>query len=269
MRNLWLAVLPALATFPAVAHDFWMQPRLFNPAAGSTVLLSMLVGHGTARERWGATNSNVVQFKTIGPNGMLDRKSNLSIGGPGFDALVPVERPGSYMFILQSTATRSQLPFLRFNDYAAAEGITPIIAQRQKMGREKTDGREIYSRRAKAFVQVGPVDAASIARVVRPVNLQLEIVPGRHPGAIGTTRTMPVRVLWNGRPLAAALVKLTDLDADAEPVALQRTDAAGAAVFRIPRAGKWQMNVVWAVPLRGDRRADFNTVFSSLTFAVP
>ncbi len=269
MRNLWLAVLPALAAFPAVAHDFWMQPRLFNPPAGSTVLLTMLVGHGSARERWGAANSNVVLFKTIGPDGLVDRKSNLSIGGPGFDAFVPMLRPGSYIFILQSTTTPSQLPFLRFNDYVKAEGVTPIIAQRQKLGQEKTDGREIYSRRAKVIVQVGPIDAASIARVIRPVNLQLEIVPGRHPGALGTTRAMPVRVLWKGRPLAGALVKLTDLDADAEPAGVQRTNAAGAAVFTIPHPGKWQMNVVWAVPLHGNQRADFNTVFSSLAFAVP
>ncbi len=85
--------------------------------------------------------------------------------------------------------------------------------------------------------------------------------------ALGRDRRLPVRVLYHGRPLAGALVKITDLGADAKPAAKRRTDANGRAAFVIPRGGQWQMNVVWAAPLRSDRRADFNTTFSSLTFA--
>ena len=266
MRNLWLAVLPVLATFPAVAHDFWMQPRVFNPPAASTVLLSMLVGHGTARERWGAANSNVVLFKTIGPDGMLDRKSNLSIGGPGFDALVPLVRAGSYMFILQSTATPSQLPFLRFNDYVTAEGVTPIIAQRQRLRQEKTDGREIYSRRAKALVQVGALTGTNHAMVTRAVGLKLEIVPERNPYALDASRMLPVRVMYKGRRLPGATVKLTSLEFDAKPLASAVTDRNGHASLRVPPVGDWLVNTIWSEPVKNDPKADFETTFSSLTF---
>lgn len=269
MRKIWLAPLIALAAAPAIAHDFWIQPRQFNLPSPGSVPLSMLVGHGQARDRWGVSADRVVLFRTIGPDGTLDRKPGLRLGSPGFDALVPLARPGSYVFLLQSISASSQLPFLRFNDYAKVEGITPILAERKRRGLERTDGRELYSRRAKAIVQVGPVDAASIARVTRPANLLLEIVPGRHPAALGARRLMPVQVLFGGRPLPGALVKITNLDADAEPVAMQRTAADGRTSFNIPRAGKWQMNVVWSVPLRGNRDADFRTTFSSLTFETP
>ncbi|MEO6092054.1 MAG: DUF4198 domain-containing protein [Novosphingobium sp.] len=269
MRKVWLIALGVIASVPALAHDFWMQPRTFSAPGPSQILIALFVGHGPARDRWGVSNANVLQFKTAGPDGIVDRSSDLRVGSPGFDAIVPLTKPGSYVFLLQSTPTPSNLPFLRFNDYIAAEGITPIIEQRKRLDQQQADGREIYSRRAKAIVQIGPVDAASIARVTRPWNLELEIVPGRHPQALGPDGIMPVRVLFKRRPLPGALVKITDLDADAEPAATRRTDARGETALRIPHPGKWQMNVVWSVPLHGDPRADFQTIFSSLTFAVP
>ena len=269
VHKFWFAPLAALAATPTLAHDFWIQPRQFSAVAPQSIPLTMFVGHGPARDRWGVDIDHVILFRTIGPDGLIDRKPNLRLGAPGFDALAPLARPGAYVFLLQSTSTPSQLPFLRFNDYITTEGITPIIAERKRRGLEKTDGREIYSRRAKAIVQVGPVDAASISRVTRPMNLLLEIVPGRHPSALGADGVMPVQVLFGGRPLPGALVKITNLDADAEPLATRRTGADGRASFRIPPAGKWQMNVVWSVPLHGDASADFRTTFSSLTFATP
>jgi hypothetical protein len=268
VRKIWFAPFLGLIAMPAVAHDFWVQPRQFTLANAGPALLTMFVGHGAARDRWGVDIDHVVLFRTIGPDGMIDRKADLRLGSPGFDALVPLAKPGGYVVVLQSTETPSQLPFLRFNDYVKTEGITPIIATRQRLGLEKTDGREVYSRRAKAIVQVGPVNAASIARVTRPTKMLLEIVPGKHPQALGADRMMPVQVLFQNRPLAGALVKITDLAADAEPVATQRTDKDGRTSFRIPRAGKWQMNVVWSVP-EGGSDPLFRTTFSSLTFATP
>lgn len=267
VRKIWSLAVLGLIAAPTMAHDFWIQPRLFTMPAPSSEPLVMFVGHGQARDRWGLDASHVVLFRTIGPDGMIDRRANLKMGATGFDAIVPLARPGAYVFVLQSNSTASQLPSLRFNDYISAEGITPIIAQRQRFNQGKADGREIYSRRAKAIVQVGPVDAASIARVTRPVNLALEIVPERHPQALDSAKHLPVRVLFNGRPLAGATVKLTDLDADAEPVAKIRTGADGRAVFTIPHPGKWQFNVVWAVALNGNPQADYATTFSSLALA--
>lgn len=265
-KTIVLAVLGAVST-PLLAHDFWLQPAVFAIPAPKPVPVTMFVGHGADKSRWGVAADKVIQFRSLGPDGLVDRMPNLTLDASGFDAIVPLARPGAYILGLQSAHSASQLPHLRFNEYVAEEGITPIAAHRKRRGAERTDGREIYSRRAKAIVQVGPVDKASIARVMRPLNLRLEIVPERHPMALGADRMLPVRVLYDGRTIAGALVKITDLGADARPVATRRTDAQGRARFAIPKAGAWQMNVVWASPLRGRPDADFDTTFSSLTFA--
>lgn len=265
-KTIVLALLAAVST-PLLAHDFWLQPAIFAVASPRQVPVAMYVGHGADKSRWGVAPDKVIQFRSLGPDGLVDRTPNLTLGAPGFDAIVPLARPGAYVLGLQSAHSPSRLPHLRFNEYVAEEGITPIAVARKRRGTERTEGREMYSRRAKAIVQVGPIDKASIARVTRPLNLRLEIVPERHPMALGKDRMLPVRVLYRGRPVRGALVKITDLGADARPVAARRTDAQGRARFAIPRAGAWQMNVVWASPLRGRADADFDTTFSSLTFA--
>lgn len=265
-KSIVLAAL-ALIAAPVLAHDFWIQPARFAMEEPGTVPVSLFVGHGQDRSRWGVRADHVTMFKTRGPDGLIDRRALLRLGGPGFDARIPLARTGTYIIGLQSKFSNSSLPAVRFNDYVEVEGITPIADYRKRNGLERTDGREIYSRRAKAIIQVGPVDAASALRVTKPVNLLLEIVPGRHPQKLGNDRTLPVTVMFRGRPLVGALVKLTDLNNDAEPVTKQRTGRGGETVFKIPRAGDWQLNVVWSEPLRGNDQADFQTTFSSLSFA--
>ena len=267
MRKLWLAGMAGLIAAPALAHDFWIQPLQFRLPSPQAVAMAMYVGHGAARTRWGGAAANVVQFRSFGPDGVVDRTGTLRLGAVGMDALVPVSRAGAYVFALQSIAIFSQLPFLRFNEYVAAEGITPIALARQVQSRERAVGREVYSRRAKAIIQVGPVDAASAARVTRPVGLSLEIVPARHPQMLGADRILITQVLFDGRPLPGALVKITDLARDAVPAATGRTRFDGRVAFRLKRSSEWQMNVVWATPLTGNPRADFRTTFSSLSFA--
>lgn len=265
MRS-WIWCLPVLAAAaPVLAHDFWVQPAQFTLAAPGRVPVMVYVGHGAARERWGVGLDRVVQFRSVGPDGLIDRKGDLTLQGAAQDAVVSFARPGAYVLGFQSRPSASELPFLRFNQYLAEEGLTPIQAHRAASKTERADGREQYSRRAKAIVQVGAIDAASVARVTRPVGLSLEIVPERHPGTLRPGEMLSVRVLRDQRPLPGALVKLTNLSADETPVAMLRTDRAGRASFAIPRRGSWQFNVVWAEVVTG-APAPYRTTFSSLTF---
>ncbi len=255
------------AATPCMAHDFWIQPvRFVYPSAPQTVPMLIYVGHAAARERWDLPVERVVQFKSTGPDGLVDRIGKMTLNNGRFDALVPLARNGAYVFGFQSQPTTSDLPYLRFNDYVAQEGLTPIAAHRQRTMTEMSNGRELYSRRAKTIVQIGLVTPVDIVRVTRPVGLQLEIVPDRHPNALKLGDQLPVRILFNRRPLDGAFVKLTNLDADAKPIASARTDAAGRASFAFPGRGSWQLNVVWSEVLTGNTAADYRTIFSSLTF---
>ncbi len=254
---------------PAAAHDFWLQPSRFWTAPSVRVPLTIQVGHGPARQRSPMPAARVTAFQSIGPEGRLDRSRELHLGQPRSDADLAFASPGTHVVLFSSNLAPSNLPAIRFNDYAKVEGLTAVIRHRVASGTTDAAGRELYARRAKALVQVGNPGTRAQPHVTRQVGLTLEIVPERNPYAPGGASALPVRIFYKGRPLAGALVKLTDLDADDKPVETHLTDRAGRAVFRLPRQGEWQMNVVWSEPLRTSRAADFLTIFSSLTFGFP
>ncbi len=168
--------------------------------------------------------------------------------------------------IFQSSPVMSDLPALRFNDYLQVEGLTPAIQERERTRKTEAPGRELYSRRAKMLIQAGPSDAATAAFVTAPIGMTLEIVPEKNPYSLAQNEPLPVRVIYRGKPLAGALVKLTNLSFDARPLETHLTDPAGRAIFNVPRTGAWLLNVIWTRPLKGDPKADFETTFSSLSF---
>ena len=269
MRKLPIVLLFATSAGTAAAHDFWVQPQVFAAGVGVAVPFTIQVGHGTFRQRWGASIDRVVRFDDIGPHGRIDRRATLQAPGGPQDGVLTFAAPGTHVVVMETTAAASELPSIRFNDYARVEGLTPALAFRERNKLTDTPGREIYSRRAKMLVQAGGPVAAPQPQVTRPAGLTLEIVPQRNPYTLSPVEDLPVLVLYEGKPLAGALVKLNNLDFDARPIETHLTDAAGKAAFKPPRRGKWQLNVIWTKPLTGNPKADFETIFSSLTFGFP
>jgi uncharacterized GH25 family protein len=255
------------AAVPAVAHDVWLQPATFVLPAGGVAPITIFVGHAEARQRWGVATKRITRFDDIHAGKAMDRRGELDLSAGSDDARLRFDGAGTHVLAMVSDDAFSELPPIRFNDFVAVEGLTKVAEYRVARGLGEKPGRERYSRRAKALVRVGPADTAKAdLAVTRPVGFDLEIVPLHDPYTVARTATLPVQVLHRGKPLAGALVKLTNLDFDAQPVAVQRTDAGGRASFQVPRQGKWLLNTIWSVPVAGDPKADFETIFSSLTF---
>ena len=201
---------------------------------------------------------------------MIDLHEKLQLGQPDEDGDFRFTTPGAYMLVLQTDdRAQTHLPSIRFNDYLKVEGLTPALEQRARLNQMDRDGSERYSRCAKSLVQVGLPGAGSQEQVSKPVGLPLEIVPEADPYAVPRSASLPVRVIYAGRPLAGALIKLTDLNNDASPFEVHLTDHAGRANFTMPNAGSWLLNVIWTKVLPRSEEADFETVFSSLSFGFP
>ena len=253
----------ALIAAPVMAHDFWLQPTRFQVATNAPIEATFLVGHAALRERW-RNNDRVVVMKSVFARRSTDLRGGLRTGN--VDLVTRFSAPGLHVLGMQSNYAFSELPGIRFDDYAKEEGLALIIAARRQKGNASQSGRERYSRRAKSLIQVGLKTPSNQSQATQPIGLKLEIVPDRNPYALDASRMLPVHVLYNGRRLANATVKLTNLGNDAKPVAMAVTDRAGRARFRVPAKGNWLLNVVWGEPVKGNSRFDFDTTFSSLTF---
>jgi uncharacterized GH25 family protein len=258
-------LLPALSlcvALSASAHDFWVNPDRFIVSVGASTQLSMQVGHGDARRSSPIPSRRIVRFAAWTPAGDV-----VDLRGDG--KLAPTEA-GLHLLVLETDANaHSHLPADHFNAYVRDEGLWPAAAAREQQGTTARDAIERYRRVAKALVQAGAPGEGSQDLATKRLGLPLEIVLARPPSDTDAGDTLAVQVIFQGRPLARALVKLTDLDHDAQPAAAQATDGDGIVRFRRPAPGNWLLNVVWTTPLSGAEGIDFDTVFSSLCFAVP
>jgi len=247
------------------AHEFWIQPGQFWIAQRTALPLTLQVGDGFERQRSPIPLHRITRFDAIGPAGApIDVRPSLAAT---VKRDVMFDMPGSYMLILETDdRAYSRQPAERFNAYLEAEGLTPALEHRTRTHQMHVEGFERYSRAAKSIVLVGAPGLQSQAQITRPLGLQLEIVPAVDPYSEPRPASLPVRILYDGRVLPGALVKLIDLEQHIEPVDARRSDSMGLARFAMPRSGTWLVSVVWTKPLVNSPDADFETIFASLTF---
>jgi hypothetical protein len=209
----------------------------------------------------------ITRFAAIAPRGTeKDLRPLLQLRGPRDDGTIVFQEPGTYLLVLQTDARAySLLPAIRFNDYLRVEGLTPALMFREHTRRMNADGSEAYSRQTKTIIQVG-AEPDPAAPVTRPLGLSLEIVPDVDPYAVPCPKQLPVHILYHRRPLSGALVKLTNLENDANPIETHVTDEKGWALFNAPQRGDWLLNVIWTEVAPPSSDADFQTTFSSLSF---
>jgi hypothetical protein len=257
--------LPSAAT----AHEFWIAPSRYDAAPGATIELGAAAGTGFRGERkpWSPDHSLRLVLRT---GKSIDLVRAATPGELTWTRFAPSDGGGA-LVAFESDFLPIQLPSAPFNDYLRAEGLDDPLAARKG---NDSPGRERYRRCAKAWLA-----GSDAARATAVVGLPLELVPETAPGS---TAALRVRALWNGRPLAGALVKAwrTSLaadslarpvfDRDSVSVAWQgRSDAAGVVTIPVRETGEWLVSVVHMEACREREIADWESTWASLTFSGP
>ena len=137
-----------------------------------------------------------------------------------------------------------------------------IVAERARRGETAKPGREIYSRAIKSLLAVTGSEAGD---VTRPLGLTLEIVPEVDPYRLPSPKSITVRILHEGKPLAGALVHAFP-KADPKAGSQTRTEADGRMSFAVDRPGPWLVKTVHMIRAEGDPRADWESLWASLVF---
>lgn len=263
-----LAATTVLFPIASSAHDFWLAPSTYRLTAPSEVPVSVLMGHPKDRLTWPVDPQRIVALRTVGPDGVRDQQSGLADYDQ--DEVLPIglDAPGLHILTIETTNAFSELPATQFEDYLAEEGLTLIQLDRIHRGATDTPGTELYSRRGKALLQVGPVLPTDISRLRRPVGLTLEIIALDHPQTWVEGEILNVKVMFRGQPMSGITVGLVSTEPEIDTATHVRTDKDGTVSFAYPGSGTWMLHAVWSDRQRISDRADYNTIFSSLSFEV-
>lgn len=263
MRRSTITLVLLLLTTPGLrAHDFWIEPSSFTPAPGQRIAVRLRVGQGFRGDPVPRNPKYLERFVTAGPGGEAD-VPGVPFGEPaGYAAF---GAPGTYLIAYDGARETLEQEGPKFERYLTEEGLERIYDLRAKQGQTAAPGKEVFSRCAKALLAVGPPEKKGFDRVL---GLPLELVPEANPAGLRPGAVLSVRLLYQGKPLAGALVVGIPRDGPEEKVAA-RSDAQGRVRLRLPRGGDWLVKAVHMVPAPREAGADWESFWASLTFRLP
>ena len=237
----------------------WIEPRPFRPAIGEIVSLRLRVGQDLLGDPLPLDPALVNQF--VAEDG-AGRRPLVRRDGADPAGLVRVATPGLLVVGYGSNPSAVELPAAKFDQYLKDEGLDAIAALRARRGAKGAAVRELYSRCAKSLVLAGPPnDEAGDRRL----GFALELVAERNPYALRVGQDLPVRLTYENRPLAGALVVAMNRSGPAQKLAA-RTDSEGRVRFQVPAGGMWLIKAVHMVPAPAGTNAEFVSFWASLTF---
>jgi len=257
---LWLLWAPAL-----LAHNFWIEPSAFTPAPGQRLAVRLRVGQELKGNPVPRDPALMKRFVAAGPAGDSPVPGVPNTEPAGFEAFAA---PGLYTIVYDSGRSPVELEAAKFEEYLQQEGLEKISALRARQGKSAASAKEVFSRCAKALLNVG--NGGSGPGFDRVFNQRLELVAEKNPYALAGGGELPVRLLYEGKPLAGALVMALQRDPpDKVDKVMARTDARGRVTLKLDRPGFWLVKAVHMIQAPPDAGADWESFWASLTFALP
>ena len=267
----------------AGAHDFWIAPSDLHQAVGTSVDLTLLIGHAGSSERFDRSEKHISRFWSVHPDGsehdVLSESTSTAAGS------LLLSQPGVYIAGYVSRPQSIQLAGEKFTGYLKEEGLGRIIEQRAERGESDQPGREVYSRSCKSIVfAAGEAEAAAqMTGFDRVIGLPMELVPIENPFALSAGDTITFKLLINGLPADGVLVNAESLgphgghghahehsDSDHTHASTlgARSDAAGRVSFDLPVGGVWLFTATHMTETQSPD-ADWSSVWTSLMLEVP
>ncbi len=256
---LFAAAAVALGGATVAAHDLWIEPTAFLPPAGKVVGVRLRVGQDLMGDPIPRDPALIKEFVVADAAG-----THPIVGRDGADpaGLLRIAAPGLHIVGYQSTPSRIALAADKFNQYLAEEGLEHIAALRAR--RQQTDAatQDSFTRCAKSLVLSGPATAQQRDRAL---GFTLELVAERNPYLLSAGGELPVRLTYEQRPLAGALVVAQNRQNPAAKIAA-RSDKDGRVRFRLPGGGMWLIKAVHMVPSPAAPASKWASYWASLTF---
>ncbi len=262
MNRRHLISLALLCSPLLLAHDMWIEPSTFFPKNGDIVSLRLLVGQellGDPLPRSSALINRFIHEDAAGRKPVIGREGANPAG------FVRVAEPGMQVVGYWSNPSAVEQTAEKFNRYLKEEGLDSIAALRARRGQKGDVVHELFARCAKSLVLSG---APNKLQADRALGLPLELVAERNPYLLGAAEELPVRLTYENRPLAGALVVAINRLNPMEKLSA-RSGVDGRVRLKLRSGGMWLIKTVHMIPAPAGANAEWLSYWASLTFELP
>lgn len=213
----------------AVAHDLWLNVDNHYPEPGSKTTVKVVFGHNYPYYDILIGRNSLAEFSYLGPDGQKREITKTWEDKTG-------ERSGA----LIGEITLDQ------------KGSYVVTASRKRTGDKQNVASEKY---AKSIISVGE----GTKNISSPFGHRIEIIPLKNPQEIKAGESLPVKILFEGKPLSTYLyATYAGYYSEDEPFPLfTKSNEEGVAYIKISQPGVWMFVC--------NHKVDFS---ASLTFKV-
>ncbi len=246
----------------AQAHEFWLQAKQYFLRPGDNLLVQFMVGENFMGEPWNLKR-HTIEILDLYEAGTKRSIVDSVQKEQGF-LQVKMKTPGTKMLVLQSNNAFVELTGDKFNAYLKEGGLDEVFTQREKTQALQKAARELYSRHTKLLVQVGDkLDDV----YKREIGLPIEIIPEKNPYSLKQGDTQKFLILFEGKPLFGAKVKLWNRFNNRTTIQNIYTEQNGMIEMRVSNPGPWMVSIVKMVASK-DPKADWQSYWGTLVFGV-
>lgn len=266
--QLTVAVLLVCAFTAMSAHDLFLKPADFFVKPGATIRVRVLNGTFTASEG-PVARGRLRDLHVLGADAPAADRKTWDTTSKGGTWTVKTGAAGTYVLGASTIPRTIRLSGKDFNSYLTEDGLPDALADRKRLGELEKPAHERYSKHVKTLVQVGEARAGAIDSVL---GYPAELVPLDNPYALTTGKTLRVRALLGGTPVANQFVLAGGHTAGGKRIAETgvRTDKDGVARITLRQRGVWYVkfiNMARIDPAARDS-VDYESKWATLTFAV-
>lgn len=253
----------ALLATTVRSHDLYLLSASFVAKRGSDTTIRLHNGDAFPGSDGPPVFERLRDVQVVHAGGVNAVRALRQEGAAGVgDYTVPA---GSYVVTARTIPNFLQLDPTQFEGYLNHEKLDWVIRWRVDNNEFAKDGRELYSKHSKALLNLQADDFA-----LRPVGHPIEIVLLDNPARTGVGSTIRAQVLFHGKPLANQPLEMAWTNGKrTEKRWLGVSDSDGILPVKLESAGTWKLHTIVMERSRTPEKADWESFWASLTFALP
>ena len=259
-----LAILLLAVAGPLSAHDLYLMPEKFVTQAGTRLRVVFQNGDEFPEASSPVKPERLRNTRLIAKAGTAEFET-ITAEATRTTAVVRVRGEGSAILTANTIPSFIELDAAKFRSYLEHENLTETIKWRETHGEAGKPGRERYSKYVKSIVLAGKGDEYYRERT----GLLIEIIPEVDPYSVRPGQSLPVQVLFRGKPAVDVAVESAWLEQrKAKTKVVGRTDSNGWITVPLEAIGPHRLHAIMMERSANLKAADWESFWASLTFEI-